>query len=188
MSLTTKDKAQALNFKKCLGLSVVIGKKSSGYVKSKDYYHVQFGDVLFYKFLLSIGITSAKSKTISDIKIPGEYFFDFLRGAFDGDGCFYSYYDPRWRSSHMFYITFASASKLHIDWIKKEIYSHTDASGHISKSRTAGSVYSLRYAKKEALAIIKKMYYNPKVVCLGRKREKIEKALEIERKQQKTYL
>lgn len=41
--------------------------------------------------------------------------------------------------------------------------------------------------KKEAMVIIKKMYYNPNVTCLSRKKLKIEKALKIERKQQKTY-
>ena len=43
------------------------------------------------------------------------------------------------------------------------------------------------YAKKESVVIIKKMYYNPSVVCLSRKRKKIEKALEIEKIQQKKY-
>lgn len=54
------------------------------------------------------------------MKIPGKYFFDYLRGCFDGDGCFYSYWDPRWRSSHMFYLEFISASKNHIDWLQKK--------------------------------------------------------------------
>jgi hypothetical protein len=58
---------------------------------------------------------------------------------------------------------------------------------HISKSKTKGSIYSLRYAKREALEIISKMYYTPKVVCLSRKLAKIKKALEIEKKQQKEY-
>lgn len=38
------------------------------------------------------------------------------------------------------------------------------------------------------MEIIKKMYYNNKVVCLSRKKLKIEKALKVEEKQQKEYL
>lgn len=186
LSLTTKDLEQAENFKKCLGLKVKIGKKSSGTTDEKKYHNVQFGDVLFYKFLLGIGLTSAKSKTIKDVLIPDKYFFDYLRGCFDGDGSFYSYWDPRWRSSHMFYVEFVSASREHIKWLRKEIFSKCGTKGHTAAVKKH-SFFQLKYAKKEALVIIKKMYYNPRVVCLSRKRIKIQKALEIEKIQQKKY-
>lgn len=186
MSLTTKDIEQAKNFKKCFNLGVKIGLKANGPSKIKIYYHVQFGDVKFYDFLVSIGLSKAKSKTIGGIKVPDQYFFDFLRGCFDGDGCFYSYWDPRWRSSHMFYIEFISASKNHIDWLQKKINEKIYISGHVTKN-SKKICYQLKYAKKEAMAIIKKLYYNPGVVCLSRKRKKIEKALEIEKRQQEKY-
>lgn len=35
----------------------------------------------------------------------------------------------------------------------------------------------LKYAKRESMEILKKMYHNPNVVCLKRKRRKVEKAL-----------
>lgn len=186
MSLTTKDLEQANNFKKCLGLNVKIGKKSGGSSKIKKYFHVQFGDVLFYRFLLSIGLNSAKSKTIGEIEIPDEFFFDFLRGCFDGDGCFYSYWDPRWRSSHMFYVEFVSASKKHIDWLRAMLNKKLKLKGHLTKTKNS-SVFQLKYAKKEALEVIKKMYYTPRVVCLSRKRLKINKALGVEKRQQNLY-
>jgi hypothetical protein len=187
ISLTTKDVEQANNFQKCLGINVKNGLKSSGFSKEKKYYHVQFGDVKFYNFLLSIGITSAKSRTIAQVLIPNKYFFDYLRGCFDGDGCFYSYWDPRWRSSHMFYVEFVSASEKHILWLRNKLISDAGVAGHLSKVKDK-SFYQLKFAKKEALVIIKKMYYNPKVVHLSRKKEKIDKALLIEKEQQKTYV
>ena len=155
--------------------------------KKKPVFRVQFSDVLFYDFLLTIGLTPAKSKTIGSLKIPQKYFFDFLRGSFDGDGCFYSYWDRRWKSSHMFYVTFSSASLRHIEWLRVEIAKQANVQGHISSSKNERSIYSLRYAKKEALVIIKKMYYTPKVVCLGRKKAKIQGALIVEEKQQRRY-
>lgn len=187
ISFVSIDREQIDNFKKCLTLKdIKTGISQSGY-KNKTGLRAQFGDVLFYGFLNSIGITSAKSKTIGEVKIPKEYFFDFLRGSFDGDGCFYSYWDPRWKSSHMFYLTFSSASKKHIDWLQSVIAESTCVYGHISKAQHQRSIYSLRYAKKDALVIIKKMYYNPRVVCLSRKKLKIQKALKIEQKQQEKY-
>lgn len=185
IDLTSKDKEQLKNFLAALKIEIKITQKNSSL--GDKYLRIQFSDVLFYKFLLTIGITPAKSKTVGKIKLPRKYFFDYLRGCFDGDGYFYSYWDIRWKSSHMFYVAFSSASKTHVEWIRKEIYQCLLINGHISKSQRKGSIYNLRYAKKEALEIIKKMYYNPKVICLSRKRAKITKALLIEKKQQKTY-
>jgi hypothetical protein len=186
ISLTTADLEQAKNFKKCLGLKVKIGFKSSGKDKKNRCFHVQFGDILFYQFLLSIGLSSAKSKTIGKIEIPSKYFFDYLRGCFDGDGTFYSYWDPRWRSSHMFYLEFVSASSRHIAWLQRELFFRLKITGHAVKNKNR-SFFQLKYAKKEALEIIKSMYYDPGVVCLSRKLGKINKALTVEKKQQMKY-
>lgn len=186
ISLTSLDLEQLNNFNKALDIKVKISTKQAAIGRSCT--HIQFSDALFHRFLISIGVTPAKSKTISKIDVPKKYFFDFLRGSFDGDGCFYSYWDTRWRSSFMFYLTFSSASLYHIEWLRKEINERTDSVGHISKSRSKGSIYNLRYAKKEALVIIKKMYYSPNVLCLSRKKEKIQKALLVEKKQQCLYV
>ena len=187
LCFTSKDIEQIKNFQECLNIKDIKIGVNFGEDRKHFAYRVQFGDTDFYKFLFSIGITSNKSKTIGKIFIPPKYFFDFLRGSFDGDGSFYSYWDPRWRSSHMFYLTFNSASIKHTSWIQEEINCRLHSRGHISKSKRKGSIYSLRYAKKQALEIIKKMYYNPKVVSLSRKRVKIQKTLKIERIQQKKY-
>lgn len=184
IDLTSKDKEQLENFSKCLGVKFKIGTKWSGGVNKN--LRIQFKNKVFYNFLLSVGLTPAKSKTIGKINIPHKYFFDFLRGCFDGDGCFYSYWDPRWKSSHMFYLEFTSASIKHISWLREELKAQVNTLGHVTKSNN-NSAFNLKYAKKEALEIISKMYYTPKVVCLSRKRLKIEKALKIEKQQQKKY-
>ena len=101
------EKEQISNYMRALGIENIIGRTTSSYTNKKAF-RVQFSDVLFYKFLLEIGLTPAKSLTIKQVAVPERYFFDFLRGCFDGDGCSYSYWDPRWKSSFMFYISFAS--------------------------------------------------------------------------------
>lgn len=185
ISLTSLDVEQLNNFNKALNIKVKISTKQAG--EGRSCTHIQFSDALFHKFLISIGVTPAKSKTISEIDLPKKYFFDFLRGSFDGDGCFYSYWDKRWRSSHMFYLTFSSASLKHIEWLREEIKERVNLVGHISKAHSVSSIYNLRYAKKEALVIIKKMYYSPNVIGLSRKKNKIQKVLMVEEKQQKLY-
>ena len=182
--LISKDREQLLNFSKCLNVDFKIGNKWNS--KGDECLRIQFKNRVFYNFLLSIGLTPRKSLTIGKLAIPDKYFFDFLRGCFDGDGCFYSYWDPRWKSSHMFYLGFASASLKHLLWLQEEIEKRVNIKGHIT-GRKKNVFFQLKYAKKEALEIIKKMYYNQKVVCLSRKRIKIEKALVVEKEQQKEY-
>lgn len=184
IDLSSKDEEQLLNFSKCLGVNFHIGKKQNG--NGNQCLRIQFKNRFFYDFLLSIGLTPKKSLTMGKLTIPKKYFFDFLRGCFDGDGCFYSYWDPRWKSSHMFYLEFVSASKKHIDWLREELQNQTSIVGHIAQDGKK-STYQLKYGKKESLEIIKKMYYSPNVVFLSRKFDKIKKALEVEEKQQKLY-
>jgi len=175
--LTSKDKEQLENFKECLGLKVRIGSKSPK-KDGEKVARVQFGDVLFFRFLLGIGLTPAKTKTIGSLDIPKKYFFDFLRGHHDGDGCFYSYWDPRWKSSFMYYLTFISSSERHLIWMRSNLMKYIGVKGTIN-SIAGGSMYQLRFAKSESLKILKKMYPSRGTVCLSRKRLKIEKALSI---------
>lgn len=182
INFTTKDEELARSFKQALRLTNSIGRKARGYELEKKYFVIQFGDIIFYRFLIEIGLSPNKSKTLKSVLIPKKYLADFLRGHLDGDGTFYSYWDSRWKSSFMFYTEFISASKNHIFWLQKIIRGILDISGHITTSR-GNSVYQLKYAKADSLKLLPKLYYTPDVVCLSRKRKKIEKALEIAGKQ-----
>ena len=166
-------------FKNLLKLSNHISHKTSS-LSGRKCPHIQFGNVGFYNWLLEVGLTSRKSLTLGPLNIPRKYFLDFTRGCFDGDGTIYSYMDSRWANSHMFYISFASASKIFVNWFRNEIYSTAGIHGHISTAQKR-DFYQLRYAKAESLVLIKKMYYNKQVPCLQRKREKIIKILEKHR-------
>ena len=178
MNFTSKDENLVMLFKKCLTLTNTIGKKGSGNSSEKNYFQIQFGDVRFYNFLLDIGLTPHKSKTLGPIRVPEKYFSHFLRGSFDGDGTFYSYWDPRWKSSFMFYTVFISASHKHIEWLRSELKSFCGVEGHITKGGKT-ICYQLKYAKKESLIVLKEIYKNKSDIFLPRKYLKIRQALGI---------
>ena len=178
INFTSKDRELVELFAECLSINNRIGRKARGGSREKKYFVVQFGDVRFYRFLVETGITPKKSKTLGAVRIPHRYFFDFLRGLFDGDGTFYSYFDRRWRSSYMFYIYFYSASRKHVLWLQSEITNRLGIVGHLGGTIDRG-IFSLRYAKKDTLCLLKKLYYSPHVSCLNRKRLKIKRALSI---------
>lgn len=172
----SKDNEMVQLFQKSLGIDLHIGRKSNGKSTDKSYFVAQFSDVLFYQFLMDIGLMPNKSKIIGEIKIPARYFFDFLRGSFDGDGCTYSYFDPRWRSSYMFYTCFVSASPAHIRWLREEIRKRIHIEGHVHLS-SKRSLNQLKYAKADSLKLLRAMYYSRHVLSLTRKRLKIVKML-----------
>lgn len=174
IDFTSKDIEQVQLFSKCLGLRTKVSKKRSG--NGDVAYHTQFGDVLFYHFLVEIGLRPAKSKTLVELRIPDRVFFDFVRGYFDGDGCSFSYYDPVFENSFRFYISFTSASPKFIDWLRTQLKARSGIAGHISKTR---SYIQLRYSKKEAIVLSKNMYYRTGVPHLRRKYVKIQKALRV---------
>ncbi len=183
VSFVSKDIEQIKNFLSALVIETKIGKTFSGY-KGAWAYRVQFGDVLFCDFLKSIGIYPAKSLTMGELKIPEQYFFDFLRGCLDGDGCSYSYWDKRWKSSFMFYISFASGSRKFILWLQTTIERMSYLVGHITMHKKKGAkntLFQLRYSKYEAMKLARLMYKNKKGLKLKRKYLKIEKSLAIVR-------
>lgn len=176
IDMTSKDKPQVTLFKKCLGLATKVSGKYSG--AGNLSYHTQFGDVLFYRFLESIGLTAAKSKTISSVSVPQEYFLDFLRGYFDGDGSSYSYFDPVYAKSYRFYVSFTSASPKFLDWLKAGLHEKLGIKGHVSHNRNTPYA-QLKYSKKEAIILTEGIYYAENLPCLRRKHLKIMRSMRI---------
>lgn len=175
IDFTSKDRKQVQTFKKCLGLTVSIGTKRSG-VGNRRYYRAQFGDVLFYRFLLSIGLSTAKSKTISKVLVPDRYFSDFFRGYFDGDGTSYSFYDSKFPKSFRFYVAFTSASPRFICWLRRQIKDKVQAKGHIV-SYPKKNFLQLKYSKQEAISVCNFMYRRRAGCMLRRKYLKIQDSL-----------
>lgn len=164
---------QLSNFKNALNIDV---SNSHSHRAKNSIQRVQFGDVFFYRFLEEIGLMSNKSKVLGRIDVPQKFFWHFLRGSFDGDGTSYSYWDKRWKSSFMFYTEFVSASPAHILWIQDEIYKRVGVKGHITGDGRERTL-QLKYAKADSLKVLRKLYPNRNVMCLKRKRLKIERIL-----------
>lgn len=183
VSFVSKDLEQVETYMKCLGISLKVGVVHSG--KRNVAYRVQFGDVLFYSFLQETGLVPNKSKQLGCLSIPRPYLIDFVRGLFDGDGCSYAYYDSVFNNSYRFYLSFASASPVFIEWIRNELFEEIGIRGHIDLCR-GRSHQNLKYAKHEAMILGNAMYYRPTLPSLDRKRLKISRSLGIIRAQAET--
>lgn len=181
INFTSKDLELVIYFKQYLKVDNKINKKSRSSIGEKKYYFIQIGDINFYRFLTKIGLKPNKSKNLKNINVSRKYFFDFLRGVFDGDGGIISFFDKRWENSFMFYLVFSSASPNFINWLRKNIELLASIKGHISKAKGISTV-QLKYGKKESMVLIRKMYYRKNLPFLERKYSKIKKIIDTEKK------
>ncbi len=176
MNMTSKDIDLIMVFKKCLGLSNTIGRKSRGKSKEKKYFQVQFGDINFYNFLVSIGLSPAKSKTLSPLNIPDDYFSDFLRGCIDGDGSIGVFRHPE--SEHgQLRVRLCSASRNFLQWVKDKISSIYSIEGGWVETKNSISV--LVYAKADSIKLLNFVYYPEVDYYLKRKYERARPFLRV---------
>lgn len=178
IDLTSKDLSQIETFISILGLKAKIGLKTSG-SSNKKYYRVQFSNVKFYKFLLAIGLTPAKSKILSEINVPNRFFIDFLRGHLDGDGTLFTYQDKYNNYRNRIYVNtrvfmyFISVSQAHIIWLHQKINELLQVNGSIQqrvhKNKNYSTMLTIKYAKKESIKLLKYIYYEPNLPALERK-------------------
>ena len=167
---TSKDKDLPPLFNKCLDIENKITKKARGGSKIKKYYVVQFSDRNFYEYLVKIGITPKKSKTIERVSVPRKYFRDFLRGCIDGDGSISIFNHPESKHKQL-KVRLASASQNFLLWIHKNIRNTLKTKGGYIWKDNNKNVYTLSYAKEDGGKILLFVYYSSSVPCLKRKRD-----------------
>ncbi len=165
--ITSKDKDLLEDIKQSFSLSTKIGSKANGSSEEKKYFVLQIGDKHFYNFLVSLGLTKNKSKTIGKLKIPKKYFSHFLRGCVDGDGNI-DIYSHKESTQKQLRIRLASASLTFLIWIFEEIKKNYGSVGGWVYSPKNKSWHVLTYGKKDSIQILKLLYKN-KTLFLERK-------------------
>ncbi|MBP7831702.1 MAG: hypothetical protein KA028_01650 [Candidatus Pacebacteria bacterium] len=166
--ITSKDEEMVQNCKKCLGLNNAIGMKSRGGSKYKKYYVLQFGDINFFNFLTSIGLTPRKSLTLEEIEIPDKFYYDFFRGYLDGDGNISITKHPE-SSKDQVKVRLCSGSNIFLKWIHAKNIEHFKVSGGNICVSNISSTNTLSYGKADSLRILEKIYY-PNATSLTRKK------------------
>ena len=176
LSITSKDRDLLETLRACLNISAAITPHSSGFGSAG--LRVQWGDRRFYDGLVGIGITPAKSLTLSPLAIPDAVFADFVRGCIDGDGSVTVYVDRHNTDKseryvyERLYVKLVSASRVFLDWVQATIRRILSMRGSITVQRAEGRspLWTLRYAKSESIELLRWIYYSPTVPCLARKR------------------
>ena len=183
ISITSKDRDYLFTVRDALGLKNVIGLKARGYSNDKKYSVLQFGDVSFYRYLQSIGLSKRKSLILDKIAINKIYFKDFLRGVIDGDG-----YITTWKHASnghkQWALGIVSAAPLFLSWLKNEVEDTFKVRGKLysytAKNRK-NPMNTLKFGKLTGKVILENIYYED-ALCLERKRQKhLECLLDVNR-------
>jgi hypothetical protein len=189
IAIKSADLQLLRTIKKCLNLSNKITKtKNDGWAK-KSYYRLQFSKVQFYRWLLKIGLFPNKTYTIGALRVPDQYFRDFLRGHLDGDGdidVYKDYYNtfknPKYIYDRIF-VRFRSASRRHMEWLRSKIFNILSIKGHLNgegRNSSKTTMWILKFGKKDSLKLLSWLYYSPNIPCLKRKRKIAERFIRIE--------
>lgn len=179
-------------FKECLNITDKITETFNNGFAKKPSYRVQPSMAQFYRWLLKIGLTPAKTYTIGALDIPDKYFRDFLRGHLDGDGSIMGYTDsynayknPKYIYTRI-WLKFVSASAKHMKWLRSRILQITGRAGHMSEDhsthpRKTTNMWILKFGKGDSINLLNWIYYDTNLPCLQRKRKKAEELLRKER-------
>jgi hypothetical protein len=124
----------------------------------------------FYNFLLALGLTPRKSKTIGELQIPREFFAHFFRGCIDGDGSITISSHPESKRKQL-KIRLCSASKNFILWIKSELSKNIDLDGGWIYTYQLRPLHTLTYGKADSIKILNYMYHDKSNNFLARKFE-----------------
>jgi hypothetical protein len=162
VKLATKDKEIVDKYNQWLS-----GKGNIFYRDYADLYIVHFGQKEIVKYLVSIGLTPKKSKTLS---FGEELNWDIVRGVFDGDGCIR-------KGRNECQITSGSPAFLQqlSDFLTKEDIKH-----NIRPKDKTNTCWDLCMSSRPVLtSLFEKMYNNCRDLKLNRKYQRFIEQLNI---------
>lgn len=172
-SVQITDREIIEKIKKEINSSHIISKKKK-INNNKQLYRLQIGSKEMCEDLVGLGLTQRKSKNMFFPDVPKNYFCDFLRGYFDGDGGIWVGLKSKNKTKRIYTIItyFTSGSKNFLMSLKN-ILSKSGLSGGSLVKKERG--FDLKYSVKDSLILYKIMYNGKSSLFLARKREKFEK-------------
>lgn len=119
--------------------------------------------------LINHGVIVNKSYNPSIPKIQEEYFFDFLRGLIDGDGCY-------WKSKSNTYLHITEGTRECLDYISSILQKYDIKTSVRKENDHKYRLFCTNY--KSMNILIHKIYHSNFSLCLSRKYKKIEHFLQ----------
>ena len=159
VSVTSIDRDTISKIKRWLNSEHTVRVDKSSYSNNKLRYTLRIGNKKIYQDLVSLGLYPNKSLTVRLPLIPSEWFADFLRGYFDGDGCV-SLYRTKGITKKLIIrklsVIFTSGSMRFLEDLLMNLAKYLDL--RQKKVYTSRRCYQLRFATHDSLTILYFMY------------------------------
>lgn len=170
-SIQITDQKLLEQIKEVVGSEHKIGIRK-GRKNESTLFRLQIGSIEMCNDLRSLGYKENKTKSLSLPYIPAEYFFDFIRGYFDGDGNVWVGYINKKRAIPTLVINteFTSCSKNFLKTLKKRLEDFGVVGGSLI---CKNGYFKLKYSINNSKAIYGLMYDKKKELNLYLPRKKI---------------
>lgn len=130
----------------------------AGKGQNRDIYRLQIGSKEMFEDLYLLGMRQNKTKSLSVPNVPNNFFGDFMRGYFDGDGHVWIGDTHRKRKKSFLTIrtVFTSCSQRFLKGIKDKLEENNVRKGVLRKGK--GNFYTLTYSVFGSLNLYAFMY------------------------------
>jgi intein/homing endonuclease len=181
IEFTSTDRILLEHVQKVTGSNHFISTRPERSEKYKASYRLQIGSKEWYADLTALGFTQHKSHTLVFPDIPEECLGPFTRGYFDGDGCVYLNklkYADRTYKRWVLMTLFTSGSREFLESLASRLRPHGVKGGSFYQKERG---FDLRFSHRDSLALYALMYDTAPTseLCLPRKREKLERAIQV---------
>jgi hypothetical protein len=176
ITFTSQDRQLADAFCDSLGRSRRYRVPTSA--RGTPVYYVHLGDVAFYRWLISIGLTPRKSLTLREIDVPDAHLLPLTRGLLDGDGSVYTLVhhpttraDPGY-SYERLWVYFTSGSRPHLEWLAGALERVLGIAGYVESRAPRGgrhAFYRLKYGNRASTLLLPALYADWRAPRLERK-------------------
>ena len=119
--------------------------------------------------LINCGVVENKTYNAKNINIPDEFFFDFLRGLIDGDGCY-------WKYKNQTYLHITDGNSNILEYLQSVLLAYNIKTSLYQEKEHKFRLYCTDY--KSMNILIHKIYHQDYSFCLSRKYEKIKHFLQ----------
>lgn len=182
LNITSKDKSHLVKIKNVLESEYKISTKFNGTKTGGVAYHIQVRNNTICNDLINLGIHQRKTHTLQPITVPDEYFPDFVRGFFDGDGTVYLYkVNGTWQIK----TGFVCVSLPFIDDLNTKLCKALDIPVkklHEDKPKNGVIKYSIDFYIDDSKKFFDFMYKDASLLFLTRKKKVFEKWKTLKRR------
>lgn len=154
---------------------IALRNASAGHV-----YRIQVGSSEWFNDLKRIGLTPNKSKRMCLPRVPSEFFGDFVRGYFDGDGNVWVGFVHKDRKTplRVIQVAFTSGSPAYLKSLHLRLKKQGVQGGSFHRPK-AGNYARLAFSVFDSLKIYKIMYNSPHKLYLKRKKIIFERFVQL---------